>query len=87
MMLLPKKLMVDTDAGELVRVKQILDKNRIPYSVKTTLSDNVLSRNFNSRAALEHRTAYSAMDSQSYLYHLYVPVREYTRARALVYGK
>ena len=67
MFILRKRLMMDTDPQELARVKQILDKNGIKYEVKTTVSDNVLSRSFNAKAAETVRTTYSAMETQTYL--------------------
>ena len=42
-----KNVLIDSDPQMLARAKQILDQNRIEYEVKTTTSDNVLSRNFN----------------------------------------
>ncbi|MBQ7000837.1 MAG: hypothetical protein IJN67_07300 [Oscillospiraceae bacterium] len=87
MLLLRKRLMMDTNAQELARVKQILDKNGIRYEVKTTVSDNVLSRSFNAKAAETVRTTYSAMATQTYLYQLFVKPGDHARAKKLVYGK
>lgn len=87
MFILRKRLMMDTDPQELARVKQILDKNGIKYEVKTTVSDNVLSRSFNAKAAETVRTTYSAMETQTYLYQLFVKPSDYARASGLVYGK
>ena len=87
MFILRKRLMMDTNAQELARVKLLLDKNGIQYEVKTTVSDNVLSRSFNAKAAETHRTAYSAMETQSYVYQLFVKPGDYAKARKLVYGK
>jgi hypothetical protein len=72
---------------ELARVKLILDRHKIPYEVKTTVSDNALSRSFNAAAAIQVRTGYSAMDTQSYIYRLSVSRRDYARAKELAYGK
>lgn len=87
MFILRKRLMMDTDPQELARVKLILDKNGIKYEVKTTVSDNVLSRSFNAKAAETVKGTYSAMATQSYLYQLFVKPGDYARARKLVYGK
>ena len=86
MIIFRKRLMIDTDAGELARVKSVLDKNAVRYDVKTTVSDNVLSRSFNSAAAVRHRSSYSAMETQSYVYQLFVSLKDYDRAKALAYG-
>ena len=87
MLFFRKRLMMDTDARELARIKLILDQNGIRYEVKTTVSDNVLSRSFNAKAAETVRTTYSAMANQTYLYQLFVKPGEYARAKKLVYGK
>lgn len=78
-----KQLIVDTDSQELMRVKQILDANGIPYDVKTTVGENVLSRNFNAKAASFRYMAYSDTSRQSYVYYLYVRRRDYARAKEL----
>lgn len=87
MILFGKRLMMDTDPKELARVKQILDQNGMEYHVKTTVSDNVMSRSFNAKAAEHIRTSYSAMQTQTYLYQLFVKRRDYARAKKLSYGK
>ena len=86
-MILRKRLMMDTDPQELARVKLALEQNGIRYEVKTTVSDNVLTRNFNAKAADKWKTAYSAMESQTYLYQLFVRPGDYAEARKAVYGK
>jgi len=82
-----KQLLVDTDSRELMRVKQILDANGIAYEVKTTTSDNVLSRNFNAKAAAHLYRSYSDMAQQSYVYFLYVRRRDHKKAQALISRK
>lgn len=86
MLLFPRQLLLDTDPQELARVKLILDRNKIPYEVKTTVSDNAMSRRFNAAAAMQVRTGYSAMDTQSYVYRLYVARKHHAQARKLAYG-
>ena len=54
-----KRVLLDTDPRELARVKSCLDKARIPYEVKTTMADNVLSRNVNAAASMRYVTTYS----------------------------
>ena len=51
MLIIRKRLLLDTDPQELARVKLVLDKHGIEYEVKTTVSDNALSRQFNAAAA------------------------------------
>lgn len=87
MLLFPKQLLLDSDPMELARVKAVLDKNGIPYEVKTTVSDNALSRGFNAAAAVQVRSGYSSMDTQTYLYRLSVARKNYAQARKLAYGK
>ena len=65
-------------------MKQILEAAGIRYSVKTTLSENVLSRNLNARSAQYRYAAYSDVSRQSYLYHLYVARRDHARALELI---
>ena len=86
MLFFPKRLLLDTDPQELARVKLILDRNKIPYEVKTTVSDNAMSRRFNAAAAMQVRAGYSSMDTQSYVYRLYVARKDYSRARQIAYG-
>lgn len=86
MLLFPKRLLLDTDPQELARVKLMLDRHGIPYEVKTTVSDNAMSRRFNAAAAMQVRAGYSAMDTQSYVYRLYVARKDYARAKELAYG-
>ena len=87
MLWFPKELMLDTDPMELARLKAILDQNGIPYEVKTSVSDNALSRSFNVAAGVKWRTGYSDMAQQSYVYRLSVARRDYARAKKLAYGK
>ena len=81
MILFRRRLVLDTDPQEIARVKLALDKAGIPYESKTTVSDNAMSRSFNAAAAIQVRQGYSAMDTQSYIYKLYVPVKDYERAK------
>lgn len=85
MIIFRKRLMLDTDPQELARIKLILDENGIKYDVSTTVSENANTRRFNAAAAVQVRGGYSAMSSQSYIYRLYVRVRDYGRAKNLVY--
>lgn len=87
MFILRKRLMMDTDSQELARVKLILGRNGIPYEVKTTVSENVISRGFNAKAAQKMWRRYSEMSNQSYVYQLFVKPGDHARARKLVYGK
>ena len=87
MLIFRKKLLLDTDAQELARVKLILDKHGIKYEVKTTVSENVISRRFNANAAVYTKGAYSDMAAQSYVYQLFVSPSKYAEARKLCYGK
>lgn len=82
-----KQLLVDTSAQELMRARQILDAGGIAYEVKTTTSDNVLSRNFNAKAASHLYRAYSDMERQSYVYYLYVRRRDFKTAQVLLSHK
>lgn len=86
MIILRKRLLLDTDPAELARVKLILDKHQIEYHVKTTVSENANSRRFSSAAAARYVTDYSAAASQSYVYWLYVKRRDYARAKSLANG-
>jgi len=82
-----KRLLLDTDPQELARVKEIMKQHDIEFYVKTTTSDNVLSRNFNARAAAGQVRTYSIMSRQSYVYYLYVRRRDYAHAKKVAYGK
>lgn len=84
MILFRRQLVLDTDPQEIARVRQILDKHGIPFEVKTTVSDNAMSRSFNAAAAIQVRQGYSAMDRQSYVYKLYVPIKEFDKAKKAV---
>lgn len=84
---LRKRLLLDTDAGELARVKLILDKNGIEYDVKTTVSENAPARSFGAAAATRYVTTYNSASAQSYVYQLFVKRSDYPRARSLAYGK
>ena len=83
--LLRKQLLLDTDARELARVRSVLDQHRIPYEIKTTVSENTLARNFNARAAQHRFSTYSDVSRQTYLYRLYVRRRDYPQAFSLAY--
>ena len=82
-----KRLLLDTDPQELARVKEALKQNGIEFHVKTTVSDNVLSRSFNAKAAERLVRTYSTMETQTYIYYLYVRRRDYARAKQAAYGK
>ncbi len=82
-----KRLLLDTDPQELARVKEALKQQNIEFYVKTTVSDNVLSRSFNAKAAERLVRTYSTMETQTYVYYLYVRRRDYARAKQAAYGK
>ena len=79
-----KRILLDTDARELARVKTCLDRAGIAYEVKTSMSDNVLSRNMNSAAAMRYVTSYSAAQNQTYLYQVFVRRKDYAAAKKLL---
>ena len=79
-----KRILLDTDPRELARVKQCLDKAGIPYEVKTTMADNVLSRNMNAAASMRYVTTYSAAQNQTYLYQVFVRRKDYAAAKKLL---
>lgn len=85
-MLFRKRVLLDSDPQELARVKMLLDRAGIKYDVKTTVSDNVLSRNFNAVAAKKWNYAYSATENQSYLYQVFVSPRDYAAAKKAIGG-
>ena len=87
MLFLRKRLFLDTDAIEFARIKDILEKNGIKYEVKTTVSENFLSRKFNSAAAVHWRRPYSDFSTQTYLYYIYVKPSDYKKAKALAFSK
>ena len=76
-----KRLLLDTDPRELARVKLCLERAGIPYEVKTSMSDNVLSRNMNAAASMRYVTTYSASSNQIYLYQLFVRRKDYAAAK------
>ena len=82
-----KRLFLDTNAMEFARIKAILAENGIKYEVKTTVSENALTRKFNSAAAAHLRQAYSNFSTQTYVYYIYVKKSDYEKARALAYSK
>ena len=82
-----KRLLLDSDPQELARVKEALKQSGIAFYVKTTVSDNVLSRSFNAKAAERLVRTYSTMDAQSYVYYLYVRRRDFAQARKAAFGK
>ena len=87
MILLRKRLFLDTDPMEFARVKDILAQNGIKYDVKTTVSENAATRKFNSAAAAYLRQAYSNFSTQAYVYYIYVKSSDYKRAKALAFSK
>ena len=87
MILFRKRLLLDTDPLAISRAKLILQKNGIPFEEKTTTSENAMSRRFNSAAAANVYMSYDKMSRQAYIYRLYVPIRKYSEAKRLVFGK
>lgn len=81
-----KRLFLDTDATEFARIKAVLAQNGIRYEVKTTVGENVLTRNFNSAAADHMWQPYSKMSTQTYLYTIYVRSADYKKAKELAYS-
>ena len=86
MILFRKRVLLDSDPQELARVKTLLDRAGIKYDVKTTVSENVLSRNFNAVAAKKWNYAYSAAENQTYLYQVFVAPRDYASAKKAIRG-
>ena len=84
---LRKRLFLDTDAMEFARIKALLAENGIRYEVKTTISENAMTRKFNAAAAAHTRQGYSVFSTQSYVYYIYVRKSDYERAKALAYSK
>ena len=82
-----KRVLLDTDPQELARVKTRLDQAGIAYEVKTTTSDNVLSRNVNAAASMRYVTTYSAAQNQLYLYQVFVRRRDYQAAKKAITRK
>ena len=81
---LKKRILLDTDAGELMRCKQILDANGISYDVKTTTSEKLLARRSAAYAAAFRHEAYAKTVRQGYVYHLYVSRKDYEKAKKLI---
>lgn len=79
-----KRVLLDTDPRELARVKSCLDRAGIPYEVKTTMADNVLSRNVNAAASMRYVTTYSATQNQMYLYQVFVRRKDYAAAKKIL---
>lgn len=84
MIVFRKLLVLDTDPVELGRVKGILEKNGIRYEEKTGVSENAMSRSFNAAAAANTRMSYSTMSHQHYVYRLFVPLKDFKRAKSLI---
>ena len=84
---LRKRLFLDTDATEFARIKDILKQNGIKFDVKTTVSENAMTRQFNSAAAAHIRQPYGNLSTQSYVYYIYVRASDYAKAKALAYSK
>ena len=84
MILFRKQLLLDSDPQAIAKAKAILQENGIAFEVKTTVSENVLSRNFNAKAAQYRFEAYNKVSTQSYLYYLYVKRRDYQSAKELI---
>lgn len=82
-----KRLFLDTNAMEFARIKAVLAENGIKYEVTTKVSENAMTRKFNSAAAAHLRQAYSNFATQSYIYYIYVRPRDYEKAKALAYSK
>lgn len=82
-----KKLFLDTNAMEFARIKAILGENGIPYEVKTTVSEGVLARKFNSAAATRTWESYSKVSTQTYVYSIYVRPKDYEKAKVLAFSK
>lgn len=87
MLFFRKRLFLDTNAMEFARIKDILAQNGIQYDVKTTVSENAMTRTFNSAAAAHLRQSYSNFSTQTYVYYIYVRPSDYERAKALAYSK
>ena len=85
-MLFRKRVLLDSDPQELARVKTLLKQAGIKFDVKTTVSDNVLSRNFNAVAAKKLNYAYSATENHSYLYQVFVSPGDYAAAKKAIGG-
>ena len=82
-----KRILLDSDPQELARVKTLLDQAGISYEVKTTTSDNVLSRNVNAATSMRYVTTYSASQNQMYLYQVFVRRKDYEAAKKAVTRK
>lgn len=80
-----KRLMIDSDQREMARVKEILDKSDIPYTLKTLKEASSVTRGFESYARLNYALSYS--NSSRFTYVIYVRKKDFAKANELCYHK
>lgn len=79
-----KKLFIDSDPIELARVKSLLNKSNIKYSVKTVTSRGAMGRRIDVGIYSRNLQSYGA--ELTHVYYLYVRKKDYIKAKDVISG-
>lgn len=79
-----RKLLSDTSAEELARVREILKREGIPYTEKTIRPRGVVGRSLDAATTSRYWVSYrwAGGDLTPFIYTLYVRRKDYERAKA-----
>lgn len=82
-----KRLLVDTSAEELARVKDLLDRANIKYYVRTVKNTPIILQATHAAYYKTYNMSYSPeKDHVKYVYYLYVKKKDFKRASEIAYG-
>lgn len=80
-----KKVLTDTNAGEVRRVEDILKKNKIPYRIKTYQNRGSIGLAIDSRTyASSNLSMYKGSNAPSVSYGIYVRRKDFEKVKELI---
>jgi len=82
-----KKIATDTSSEEIARIRLILEKNQIPFSVNSTRSRGVVGSAMDAQSyARANLTMYNQGAQPVFIYTVSVRRKDYALAHKLLYG-
>mgnify|MGYP003602556593 FL=1 len=85
LVLIGKKLAADTSSGEIRRIEDILKNEKIPYRLQTQRTCGALGSWIDARSyAASNIALYKGSQQPGFVYTIYVRVKDFRRAQALI---
>ena len=82
-----KLLATEADTQQVGHIKDVLEQAGIPYSIDPLRSGTRFGQARDASMAAQFGMRYSAFNTTTYVYQIYVHRRDFKRARQTLYGK